>query len=444
MSTSVKNVATSSRYNWLVYFVVYSAIILFQIFFLDYQSSLLGAPRPGWDVRAYCVGVKEHADGLNPYYVRNLEDTSLVYPYLPVTLDLLRPLCSGGFLTLYFREIYLILAAFSAFLLSTFSFSGHRLRDACLKALYIFGGFAGFGWTFLSGNFVILSGMMIALSLYFLYRGFSLQQSNDRDSASKVFYSLGAVTFGLAMSIKIIFFPVLCSLYLLPLIRSKKTSLIIAGGASFFTPILISLLFYHELFFSWLNAVSGQIPQQISPATERSSSLFFIGKAVASNFGIVDSMLLDAFLYAVAISAILLPLAFSLVRIIKNERVDDSRSFLKELDGFLIVNPGFAMRVATLTMVALYLCAPRLKEYAFYELAIYAAVLVVDLPFKTLRIVLAVAIVFPIVAKAPQMPQFIDHFGQTIAAVFCYAVFLLDLYPAFLRFKGQFINQSRE
>jgi hypothetical protein len=31
-------------------------------------------------------------------------------------------------------------------------------------------------------------------------------------------------------------------------------------------------------------------------------------------------------------------------------------------------------------MLALYLCAPRLKKYAYFELAIYAAMLVVDLP----------------------------------------------------------------
>ena len=37
------------------------------------------------------------------------------------------------------------------------------------------------------------------------------------------------------------------------------------------------------------------------------------------------------------------------------------------------------MRLATLSMFALYLCVPRLKEYAYFEMAIYAAMLVADL-----------------------------------------------------------------
>ena len=53
---------------------------------------------------------------------------------------------------------------------------------------------------------------------------------------------------------------------------------------------------------------------------------------------------------------------------------------MKKLDQLLIDNPRFAIRIATLSMLALYLCAPRLKEYAYFKLAIYAAMLVVDLP----------------------------------------------------------------
>ena len=43
-------------------------------------------------------------------------------------------------------------------------------------------------------------------------------------------------------------------------------------------------------------------------------------------------------------------------------------------------HPRAAMRITVLAMFALYLSSPRLKEYAFFELALYAAILVVDLP----------------------------------------------------------------
>jgi hypothetical protein len=61
-----------------------------------------------------------------------------------------------------------------------------------------------------------------ALALYLFYRGFSLQEKNAQNRRSGLFYALGATVFGLAMSIKIIFAPVLMSLYFFPLARTKK------------------------------------------------------------------------------------------------------------------------------------------------------------------------------------------------------------------------------
>jgi hypothetical protein len=52
---------------------------------------------------------------------------------------------------------------------------------------------------------------------------------------------------------------------------------------------------------------------------------------------------------------------------------------LQAFDGWLINHPEAAMRITVLAMYALYLCAPRLKEYAFFEVTLYAAVLVVEL-----------------------------------------------------------------
>jgi hypothetical protein len=434
---SVKNIAAPSQNKWLVYFLIYSAIVLFQIFYKNYEANYYfwGTPDTGWDARAYCAAVEAHADDLNPYYIKNLKDTYFPYPYLPVTLDIFWPACSDGFLIRHFREIYLALAAFSAFLLSAFSFSGQRIRDAFLKALYVFGGFMGFAWTFWTGNFAILSGLLTALALYLFYHGFSLQEKSARDPRSVLFYGLGAVVFGLSMSIKITFFPVLISLYFFPLARNRKITLMVIASACFVIPIIVSFLFYHDLFFSWLDAIFGRIPGQYYAATEGNSSLFYMGQVLAGGFGFIHYKPLNGFLYAMAIALILGPLACSMVWFVKQEHANNGKSFLKYLDQFLIDNSRFAMRVATLTMLALYLCTPRLKEYSFFELAIYAAMLVVDLPAKWLSVILAVTIAAPIVANGLQMSQFIDQFNQTIAAVFCYAVLLRDLYPAFMRLK---------
>jgi hypothetical protein len=431
---SVGKITAPSHDKWLVYFLIYIAIVLFQMFILEHESSFLGAPESGWDLRAYCAAIESHAGGLNPYDAKYVKDTHLPYPYLPVTLDIFRPACSE-FLTRHFRVIYFALAAISAFLLSTFSFSGQTIRDGFLKTLYVFGGFVGFGWVFWSGNFAILSGLLTAVALCFFYHGFSLQEKDARNPRSNLFYVLGAIVFGLAMSIKIIFAPVLISLYFFPLARIKKITLMVIAGTCFIIPVLVSFLFYYDLFFSWLDAISGRIPGQISPAREQSASLLDMGQALASSLGFIHYKLLDGLLYATAIALILGPLTHSTIWFVKHEYAVDGKSFLKKLDQFLIDNSRFAMRVATLTMLALYLCAPRLKEYAFLELTIYAAMLVVDLPAKWLAVTFAVTIAGPIIASGLEISPFIDQFNQTITAVFCYGILLIDLHPAFLRLK---------
>ena len=428
----MKNDATPSLYKWVIYFLVYSAIVSFQIFYTNYGSPFhfRGKPTdPGWDARAYCSAVEAYVHGLNPYDAKNIRETHFPYPYLPVTLDILWPVCSNGFFTRHFRETYLSLAAFSALLLSTFSFSGHKIRDTFLKTLYVFGGFVGFGWTFWTGNLAVLSGALTALSLSLFYNGFSLQEKNAQDPRSGLLYVIGAVVFGLAMSIKIIFVPIILSLYLFPLARSRKVALMVAAGVCFIVPAILSFLFYRDLFFSWLDAIFGRIPGHISPATERSSSLFDIGQILAGSFGFIHYKLIGGFLYAVAAALILGPLVGLTVWFVNREYSERGKSFLEKLDRFLIDNPYFAMRVATLLMLALYLCAPRLKEYAFFELAIYAAMLVVDLPANALAVILAVTIVGPIVANLPQIPTSIQRYNQFIAAVFCYGVLLLKSPP---------------
>lgn len=424
--------------NWLACLLVLIAIVVLIHLVNDYRSGF----EFGWDVRVNCAAVEAYAKGLDPYYVKNLTGTNLSYPYLPVTLDVFRPLCVDGFLVRHFREIYLAVAAASALLLSSFSFSQRSIRETLLKFLYVFAGFVGFEWTFITGNFVILSGLLTAVALALFYHGFSLRKQSDGKSI--VYYMAGAAVFGLLASIKVVLFPLLLSFYFLPLSRRHKIILIIIGSVCFLVPGLTSFVFYNDLFFSWIKAVSGQIPGQHSPASEGCNpSLLCLGQSIAENLGLTGHKWIGFIFYGLAAVLLVIgPLAGLVVRLVKQQYAADDTSLLEKLDRLLIDNPGFAMRMATLSMFALYLCSPRLKEYAYFELAIYVAMLVVDLTAIGMATVFTVSIVAPMLAMG-SANAFVNTFGQTIAALFCFQIFLADLYPSFDRLKADGTGSGR-
>jgi hypothetical protein len=76
-----------------------------------------------------------------------------------------------------------------------------------------------------------------------------------------------------------------------------------------------------------------------------------------------------------------------------------------------------------LAMYALYLCAPRLKVYAFFEAALYAAVLVVDLPAMMAGLVLTIAIAIPFVTSVSGI-AFVDGFDLLTVALICFWILL--------------------
>lgn len=425
-----KSTAASRQNSWLTCLLALIAIFVLVHLVNDYRSGL----EFGWDVRVNCAAVEAYAKGLDPYYVKNLTGTNLSFPYLPVTLDVFRPLCVDGFLVRHFREIYLAVAAASALLLSSFSFTQWGIRETLLKFLYVFAGFVGFEWTFITGNLVILSGLLTAVALALFYHGFSLREQPDGKSI--VYYMAGAAVFGLLTSIKVVLFPLLLSFYFFPLSRRHRIFLIIVGAVCFLAPGLTSFVFYNDLFFSWVKAVSGQIPGQHSPATEGCNpSLLCLGQSIAENLGFIEHRLIGFVFYGLAAVLLVLgPLAGLLIRLVKRQYAADNMPFLEKLDRLLIDNPQFAMRLATLSMFALYLCSPRLKEYAYFELAIYAATLVVDLTAIGIATVFTVSIVAPMLAMG-SANAFVNTFGQTIAALCCFQIFLADIYPSFDRLK---------
>ena len=391
----------------------------------------------GWDVQVNCAAVDAHAAGRDPYFVKNLQGARFSYPYFPVTLDAFRPVCAGGFLVAHYKPVYLVLALISALLLPGLGKSRPGLADVALRSLFAFGGFLGFEWIIATGNFAILSGLLTAASLALLLRP---AQSGHGGGARLALQLAGAALLGLVTSFKLVFFPVLAALYFLPQPRGRKLLLIAAAAAMFVLPILASLVVYPDLFKSWLSAISGQIPGQHWPGNEFNPSLFVLALMLAEDVGLAGRRPVIVVLYGlIAIALVLAPLAIAVWRIVGAGRQARKVSLLQMLDDWLVAHPAIAMRITVLVMYALYLCAPRLKEYAFFEVALYAAILVVDLPVVLLAAVLMVAIAIPTLASV--LGVFIGGFGQLTIALVCFWL-LLPRGPSGDRHPGASVGET--
>jgi hypothetical protein len=372
----------------------------------------------GWDARVNCAAVEAHVAGLDPYFVKNLKDTKLSYPYLPVTLDAFRPLCAGGFLVAHYKPIFLVLAVISALLLPGLGKARGGLQDVTLRVVFALGGLLGFEWIIATGNFAILSGLLTAASLALLLRPARSEGGGLGPQLA------GAALLGLVTSFKLVFFPVLAALYLLPLPRRSKLLLIAVAAGTFALPILVSLAVYPDLFKSWLAAIFGQIPGQHAPGNEVNPSLLFLSLTLADHVGLAGSKPVVAVLYGlIAVALVLGPLAMSVWRMVGAQATAGKASLLQAFDGWLIEHPEAAMRITVLAMYALYLCAPRLKEYAFFEVALYAAILVVELPAVMMAAVLAIAVVIPTLASVSGI-AFMGGFGQLAIALICFWLLL--------------------
>ncbi|WP_234679094.1 hypothetical protein [Bradyrhizobium monzae] len=370
----------------------------------------------GWDARVNCAAVDAHVDGLDPYYVKNLKGTKFSYTYLPATLDAFRPLCASGFLVGHQRGVFLAIAVLCSLLLPGIGRT-RSMGDVALRGLYVLGAFVGFEWVLASGNFAILSGGLTAAALALLLRP---AKPDDQDDVLRM---AGAALLGLVMSFKLVFFPLLAALYFLPLSRRRKLVLMTVAGLGFALPMLISIAVYPGLFSSWLLAITGGIPGQLSVRIgETNPSLLLLAQAIVDRVGLADSKPLVFAIYAVAATNLVLaPLGWSLLRAIRN----NGGSLPARLDRWLIDHPQAAMRITVLAMYGLYLSSPRLKEYAFFELAVYAAVLIVDLPATALAAVLTIGVAVPTLVSIMGI-TIEGGFVQLAVALMCFWILLLD------------------
>jgi hypothetical protein len=377
----------------------------------------------GEDAAVECAGVNAYNNGLDPYYVRNLKnDSNLPYTYLPVTLSLLKPLCSAGALSHeYYRGFFFLLAAILVFLLAGGGRTLHRNgARICRVGVLAVCGFSGFEWTVQTGNIAAIDGFFIALGIFFLMRARLLQQADDKTSLKYgdiIFYAVGVALLGFTASIKLVFAPVLLGLFFLPVSGRKKIFLLFVASISFMLPFVLSYVFYQELCISWINGILGHIPDQISPIKEGpNGSLYFIVSETFSFLGASPLLQnIGGWLgYGAVFGAIILSAVLTGYRLLKNKR-----------DG-LEQNPDFAFYMVYLTMFGIALCAPRIKDYFFFNLAIYVAALSM---FLSNRMSVGCAfgtVVLPLLLAKAIPPEHLNRFNiaNTFSALLCY-VFLL-------------------
>jgi len=415
----------SGRNIWLACLIALTALLVFG----NLANDAVLDVRYGWDTRVNCAAVDAYARGLDPYFVKNLKGTKLSYPYLPVTLEAFRPFCAGGILVAHHKAIFPVLAVLCGLLLPGLGFPGARrtrpsARDVGLRVLCALGAFVGFEWVQASGNFAILSGVLTAIALRLLL---SLPASGSSEDSGFPSRLAGAALLGLVMSFKLVFFPVLAALYFLPLPRGRKLTLIAMASFSFALPILISWLAYPDLFASWQLAMAGKIPDQhLVELFESNPSLLLLARDLMGHVGPIDSKPAIFATYAVAATALVLgPFALSVLRLIGKRPAHGGGSLPGRLDRWLMDHPRVAMRITVLAMFALYLSSPRLKEYAFFELALYAAILLVDLSATALAAALTVGLLMPslisIVGTSLE-----DSFILLFSALMLFWVLLLD------------------
>lgn len=410
-------VPAARRGIWLSCLIALTALVVFG----NLANYALLDLRYGWDLLVNCAAVDAHAAGLDPYFVKNLKGTNFSYPYLPVTLDVFRPVCAGGVLVDHYMGLYFGLAVLCGLLLP--GLGRTRARDVALRVLCVLGAFVGFEWVHVSGNFAILSGVLTAIALMLLLRLPAAGAPQDPSFALRL---AGAALLGLVMSFKLVFFLVPAALYLLPLPRGRKLLLIAMAAFSFALPILISWLFYPDLFASWLLAIGGRIPgQHAVDLVEINPSLLLLAQNLMHHAGIDGRPVVLATYGLAALALVLVPFALSVLRVAASRPVREGGSRPSQLDRWLMDHPRAAMRITVLAMFALYLCSPRLKEYAFFELALYAAILVVDLPARPLAAFLSVGLIAPALISLTRT-TLEGTFILLVAALICFWILLLD------------------
>jgi hypothetical protein len=373
----------------------------------------------GWDATVECAAAEAYQAGQNPYYATNLKNTDLSYPYAPVTLPIMNALCSSGILSHNLYRYYFVLLM--AGIVGLLAGVRHPRSSAAWLAAGRIGVLAGFGllgfeYTFRTGNIAMLDGLLVAAGIFFLKKGTDAQIAANK--YERTYFSRAAALLGFAASIKIIFAPALLGLCFLPVTARRKLGLLALALCSCALPFAISYTMQPMLFGSWLASILGHIPHQHSPANEGfNPSLLFISQALLLPYvgNAVAHVKLGWLLYAITCAGII---------VTGIETIYDA---LKEQKTRLSENPAFALYATCMIMLALSLCAPRLKGYSLLNLAIYIAVLSTFVSNRRALLLAFVMIIVPIIWHAlPIKPLASFDSTNTFAALICYGILLLS------------------
>ena len=370
----------------------------------------------GWDARVNCAAVDAHVDGLDPYYVKNLKGTKFSYTYLPATLDAFRPLCAGGFLVGHQRGVFLAIALLCSLLLPGIGRT-RSLRDVALRGLYVLGAFVGFEWVLASGNFAILSGGLTAAALALLLRPAKSDDQHD------VLRMAGAALLGARDVVQAGLLPIAGRALFSAAVAAAEACSDDGGGPRLRAADLDLGRHLSRLVLELVARDHGRDPRSaLGPDRGDQSIAAAVGAGHRRPRGACRQEPPAFAIYALAATALVLaPLGWSLLRAIRSSE----GSLPTRLDRWLIDHPQAAMRITVLAMYGLYLCSPRLKEYAFFESAVYAAVLIVDLPAAALAAVLTIGVAVPTLVSITGT-TIEGGFVQLAVALMCFWIMLLD------------------
>jgi hypothetical protein len=401
-----------------------AAIALLIFFVRDFWVTQTHSERtPGWDARAVCSGNDAYRKDLNPYYVTNLVGTDLSYTYPPLTFELFKPLCTAPLdIRESFKYLYPLLLVFLIALFGAKDLA-HGLYDrALIKTLFLTGGFAGFHWVYLTGNIAAIECALLASGIFCF-----APTGKSAPNELTLRYLLGAVLLGFSCFLKVINFPIILALYFVPLDRPQKLKLIGTGLLAYAIPMGLSIFAFHDLFGTFVHAISGKIPNQHSPATEggNPSVFFLMGHFLnlARRIGIdVDShyFALQAGGYAILVLLIASTFLKRVYSVLPEEKRGASPlSWFKLLDRSLIENPRLAFYLLVSAILGMLICLPRMKSYAYFSVAALSALLVAELPLSGLALSAIVALALPYFDWSSRA---LAGFQQTIATLVVWAV----------------------
>lgn len=400
-------------------------------------ADVYGVMEPfGWDIRTACYAAEAYNEGRDPYFTRNMRGTSLNFPYLSVYLDVLRPVCLNKEpLDRVYKIIYPAGAALIILLLCGAVGTGLKRNpaEALAIAAWVVGGFSGFHWVFRTGNISLFMDLFLAGAIY----SFALDSRRNKPDKLSGNAITATVLLGLGCSMKFYMAPLIAALIFLPKSWRTKIILMIVASASFALIVFLSWALHPDLFGGFLLGLQQRIPGQLSLANETCSpSLYCMTKYATAHARLFSFMRHDfALLQALYGIAAIIFFAAPLYVFGRLEKI-------KNLQKLLVREPRFALSMILFTMFAITILMPRVKEYGYFDAAVFAAPLLAMLPAQGAVLAGLAGILWPLLGNQPRLGfhSVFHNYDQPLAAIATYWIAVFYLAPLYQRLRIQRLN----